>query len=282
VIGGAKVQGAKVHRALVLGALVLGALVLGAAAPLRAQALADRLQASAPTAGVGWVGYRVPMVAGNHRVCCDGCRLEQHGDNVTVNNSRVVLEPPHELLVLARFENRTLSRLRSFSPDCEIDASGTTLSWIANVSGDESVAWLSSLVTRAPASTSSRDRILDSALAALAFEGGDRATNALIALAKTNASTHVRSQSLFWLAQRAGQAALATITNAVDNDPETEVKRRAVFALSQMPADEGVPKLIEVARGNKNPEVRKQAFFWLGQSKDPRAVAFFEEVLLKK
>ncbi len=48
-----------------------------------------------------------------------------------------------------------------------------------------------------------------------------------------------------------------------------------------MPADEGVPKLIEIARTNRNPVVRKQAMFWLGQSKDPRAVKFFEDVLTK-
>jgi HEAT repeat protein len=52
-----------------------------------------------------------------------------------------------------------------------------------------------------------------------------------------------------------------------------------VFALSQLPKDEGVPKLIEVARTNRNPQVRKQAMFWLGQSKDARAVKFFEEIL---
>jgi hypothetical protein len=52
--------------------------------------------------------------------------------------------------------------------------------------------------------------------------------------------------------------------------------------LSQMPRDEGVPKLIDVARANRNPEVRKQAMFWLGQSNDPRAVKFFEDILLKK
>ena len=59
------------------------------------------------------------------------------------------------------------------------------------------------------------------------------------------------------------------------------MKKKAVFALSQLPADEGVPKLIQVARSNRNPEVRKQAIFWLGQSRDPRALAFFEEVLLR-
>ena len=67
-----------------------------------------------------------------------------------------------------------------------------------------------------------------------------------------------------------------------ERDPETEVKRKAVFALSQLPHDEGVPKLIEIARTHRTPEVRKQAFFWLGQTKDPRAIQFFEEILLKK
>ena len=92
----------------------------------------------------------------------------------------------------------------------------------------------------------------------------------------------VRSEAIFWLGQKAGKAAAAAITDRIDNDPNTEVKKRAVFALSQMPAAEGVPLLINAARTNPNPEVRKQAMFWLGQSKDPKALAFFEEVLLKK
>ena len=54
-----------------------------------------------------------------------------------------------------------------------------------------------------------------------------------------------------------------------------------MFALSQLPKDEGVPLLIKVARTNTNLEVRKQAMFWLGQSKDPRAIDFFSEVLRK-
>ena len=52
-----------------------------------------------------------------------------------------------------------------------------------------------------------------------------------------------------------------------------------MFALSQLPKDEGIPKLVRVARANRNREVRKDAMFWLGQSNDPRALAFFEEVL---
>ena len=91
----------------------------------------------------------------------------------------------------------------------------------------------------------------------------------------------IRSDALFWLAQRAGQQAAATIAEAIDRDPDTDVKKRAVFALSQLPKDEGVPKLMDVAKNNRNAAVRQQAMFWLGQSNDPRALKFFEDILLK-
>ena len=103
----------------------------------------------------------------------------------------------------------------------------------------------------------------------------------LLRFAKEDVSPVVRGEALFWLAQKAGQRVAAEITAAIENDPDTEVKKRAVFALSQLPKDEGIPLLINVAKTNKNPIVRKQAMFWLGQSKDPRAVGFFAEVLAK-
>ena len=101
----------------------------------------------------------------------------------------------------------------------------------------------------------------------------------MIRMAKDDESAHVRGQALFWLAHKAGEKAVGAIQGAIENDPDTEVKKKAVFALSQLPKDEGVPKLIEVAKSNHNREVRKQAMFWLGQSNDPRALAFFEEIL---
>jgi len=101
----------------------------------------------------------------------------------------------------------------------------------------------------------------------------------LVRMARGDESPKVRRQALFWLGQKAGAKALATIEGAIENDPDTEVKKRAVFALSQMPKDEGVPRLMEIARSHRNLEVRRQAMFWLGQSNDPRALAFFEEIL---
>jgi HEAT repeat protein len=63
---------------------------------------------------------------------------------------------------------------------------------------------------------------------------------------------------------------------------EREVRKQAVFALSQRPKQDGVPALIQIARTNRDPEIRKTALFWLGQSKDPRALALFEEILTRR
>jgi HEAT repeat protein len=105
------------------------------------------------------------------------------------------------------------------------------------------------------------------------------AIDTLTGVARRDGSPVVRGEALFWLAQKAGRKAAGAITEAIERDPDTKVKERAVFALSQLPQDDGVPKLIDVARTNRNPAVRKQAMFWLGQSKDPRALEFFVEVL---
>ena len=105
------------------------------------------------------------------------------------------------------------------------------------------------------------------------------AVETLIGTARTHSDREVRAEAIFWLGQKAGARAASAITERIEQDPDTEVKKRAVFALSQLPKDEGVPLLIKVARTNPNPAVKKQAMFWLGQSKDPRAIDFFAEVL---
>lgn len=125
------------------------------------------------------------------------------------------------------------------------------------------------------------DRFREHAIFGLNVSREPEAVAALIDIAKHDPAAQVRGQALFWLGQKAGERATQAIQDAINNDPETEVKKRAVFALSQLPHEQGVPLLIQVARTNRNREVRKQAMFWLGQSNDPRALSFFEEVLLR-
>lgn len=124
-------------------------------------------------------------------------------------------------------------------------------------------------------------RVREKVAFALSRSSEPEALDEMMHMARNDSDGHVRGQALFWLAHKAGTKAAGAITEAIENDPETAVKRRAVFALSRLPKDEGVPLLIQVARTNKNPAVRKQAVFWLGQSNDPRALAFFEEILTR-
>jgi hypothetical protein len=304
-----------------------------------------------------WIGYAVPMIPGDHNMCCNGnssglnccgtCRLEgRETGNVTSGDTRrVPLEAGKSLFVLFRVEKGQVQKIRAFTEECQLDAGGLPFHWLTGVRPADSTSLLASMVRASETEDKAANRLADSALAALAFHddaSADRvfeqstaanqpesirerasfwlgaargrkgydilrrmmsddpsarvrekvvfalsiskepeAVATMIEAAKRDKSDHVRGQALFWLGQKAGKKAVSAIADAIENDPETEVKKKAVFALSQLPADEGVPRLIQVARTHKNPAVRKQAMFWLGQSKDPRALAFFEEVLTR-
>jgi hypothetical protein len=149
-----------------------------------------------------------------------------------------------------------------------------TAFWLGAVRGKPGYELLRRMLRDDPS-----ERVRDKVVFALSISKEPEAVGAMIDAAHNDKSPHVRGQALFWLAQKAGKQAVSAITEAIEKDPETEVKKRAVFALSQLPKEEGVPLLIQVARTNRNPAARKQAIFWLGQSKDPRALSFFEEVL---
>ena len=247
------------------------------------------IENAAGKAGTAWVGYAVPIVAGEHSMCCwngdangccNGCRLERttgSGSFVSQpSGSPVKLEGSTQLYVLYRVESGSINRIRIFSEDCALDAGGLVLHWLTGVRAADSVSVLAAF-----GESGATRPVADGALSALAMHADSSALERLVASARQGTTTHVRGQALFWLAQRAGDKAIGVITDAIANDPETDVKRRAVFALSQLPKDDGVPRLIQVARTHTNPVVRKQAMFWLGQSNDPRALKFFEEILFK-
>ena len=233
--------------------------------------IARDLPALAATLGEPmWIGYAQPMIDGNHEMCDywnDGRRMTQSTDPI-------LLEPADFFFVMFRVEDKQITRIRTYSANCPLDAGGKAVHWFNNVSVNDSVNYMKAFM-----SPNATRRMNDSALTVLALTEGDRPLNELLTLAQSGPTAQIKGQALFWLAQRAGQKAIGTITAAIENDPDTKVKEKAVFALSQLPKDEGVPLLIQQARNNKNPAVRKQAMFWLGQSKDPRAVKFFEEIL---
>jgi hypothetical protein len=219
----------------------------------------------------GWVAYRVEKAFGRGSLC-DGGRT-----------ARVYLEPASEFLVLVRLEGGAVARLRTVTPDCDVDAGGQRVISLEGLGAEDNATWMATLVSppTGTSTQSSRSTLVNTAIGALALDRHERALDSLLALARNDPRSRVRSQSLFWLAQRAGQQAVSQISQSIDQDPETEVRRKAVFALSQLPESQGVPLLMQVARTHRDPVVRRQAMFWLGQSGDPRAVSFFEEILTR-
>jgi HEAT repeat protein len=217
-----------------------------------------------------WLAFEIATTPGD-RWMCDWNEWTRQQPAATAAR----LEPAESAYVFVRFEASRVDRVKLFSPGCAIDAGGRPVDWLTGVPATESVRALTTLARGI------ERKVADGALAALSMHGAPAALTAVIDIARSGPTPHTRGQALFWLAQRAGSQSAAAIDEALARDPDTVVKKQAVFALSQLPADQGVPRLIDVARAHSNAVVRKQAMFWLGQSKDPRALTFFESVLLK-
>jgi HEAT repeat protein len=307
-------------------------------------AAVNRLQHSN---GPLWLGYEVAAVPRSHFSMCSGdtessaengcCGVYQlEGSNNNFRSSDGDGAAKANINILVRIDQGAIEKIRFIGAGCRLDAGGLPFTWLTDVNADDSVAWLSSLVT------SDNKRHSDEALAAIAMHETGKATAALqefassanplwlrekaafwlgagrghdgylalkklegdpdpefrkklsfdlfvshdpaaiddvIHMAKSDQDVGVREQAIFWVGQKAGAKAVAMLKDTVENDPEVAVKKKAVFALSQLPKDEAVPELLHVAQTNPSPEVRKDAMFWLGQTHDPRALAYFEQIL---
>ena len=233
------------------------------------QGLAREIQSIVDRGTAAWIGYSVPLLR----------RSNASPRSSDWWGGRCRLEPPTELVVLARVEAKALIELRSLTIDCDVDAAGMPLVWLDGVNADESVKWLASLAGT-PATTS-RDRMANAALGALAQHASPAAAAPLVSLARTGATAQARTRALSLLAVRPAEQSLATITTVIDQDADRQVRRQAVSSLGRLADGAGVPRLMELARTHQDAEVRKQAMMALGQSRDPRAVDFLSQILTK-
>jgi HEAT repeat protein len=245
------------------------------------------------------------------------------------------LEPPAQALILFRVESRTADRIRTVSPDCEIDGGGVPLHWLNDVNPAQSVALLAGFVTpgenalggamnaiavhegaaggealdrfaasgqpqsirlravsalgwargrhgfevlKALLATDADERVCERAISAIASSKEPQAVDVLIAVARTGKNPRLRAQAVGELARKPGPGILGTLGDALqDEDPQ--VQRRAVNALREVPDGQGIPLLIQVVKTSHNEQLRKEAMNSLRDSRDPRALSFFEDVL---
>lgn len=118
----------------------------------------------------------------------------------------------------------------------------------------------------------------DEAIAAAAFSDAANLGPEFTRLVRDQSATlQSRKQALFWL----GQVGEST-QDLVNLDGSLEgatMREQYTFVLSQRRDDPSLDKLIDIARRDPDLGVRKQAMFWLGQSREPRAIQFFKDVL---
>jgi hypothetical protein len=103
----------------------------------------------------------------------------------------------------------------------------------------------------------------------------------LLDLAKNDPDAEVRAKAVYYVPARSGDRAISDVVAIVDKDPNTTVKEQGVAGLGQLPKDGGLTALIQLARTSTNATVRKAAVTQIGRSKDPRAVAFLEEIIAR-
>jgi len=245
-----------------------------------------------------WIGWTVPSV----RTYSLGCEYVSH-DGWSAPGV-VHLEPPDHAVVLFRVVNRAVERIRALSPDCEIDAGGVPVHWLNDVKSAESVALLAGFA-------SDPEMAHNGALSAIAVHEGAAADETLDRFAAAGQPEDLRRRAIGWLGSARGHHGFETLsrllasdtspalrTRAIGaiaesrepdalslliatarNDRDAQVQRRAISALGNLRAGKGVPVLIEIAQTSKSPDMRKHAMNALDQTHDPRAVAFFEQVL---
>jgi hypothetical protein len=124
-------------------------------------------------------------------------------------------------------------------------------------------------------------RVRERAVSSLANSRQPEALDLLTSIAKTDPDPRLRQQAVSGLGRKSGAPIVATLTGIVEKDSDKTVQRRALSALQSMPDGEGVPILIQLARSERDLDLRKQAMTSLQHSRDPRALAFFEEVIRK-
>ncbi len=209
-----------------------------------------------------WIGYSVPSVR-SYGLGCEYVR-----DNPATAGV-VHLEPPDHAVILLRVEQNTVNRIRTLSPDCEIDAGGTPVHWLSDVQPAQSVALLTSMIP---------ERGAGSAVSAIALHSdasADQALERFLASAQPQ-SVRLRAASAM---QWRGRHGVEVLKNVIANDSDERVKERAVSALANMREPEALDLLLSLASNDPNSAVRRQAISGMGRRPGANVIPVLSKVI---
>jgi hypothetical protein len=207
-----------------------------------------------------WIGYSVPSVRTYDGL---GCEYVWDGDGNRGPGSGVVhLEPPDHMVVLMRVEDNKVSRLRTVSPECQIDAGSVPFHWLNDVQPAQSIALLASL-----ASTSGN------AMHAIAMHADPAADQALERFLANDQPQGIRSRAVGYFGSIRGRSGFEVLKRVMANDPDIRVRERAVSTLGNIREPEAAELLTSIAKTNPDARLRTQAVSALGRKSGSATIA---------
>lgn len=235
-------------------------------------------------AGAVWIGYTIPVEAKDRTMCCFddwrqrsnnrccfGCNLEKSNNNFfngRVDNSTSScenLEPADFAFVMLRSQDGVLTKARTFSRDCGLDAAGLNVYWIDNVNPVESIKYLTKLV-QSETDGSHKKTVGGEAVYAIAIHNNPAADMALESLLAPTGPRRIREEVAIMLGSERGERGLAVLRKIVTSDSDEKFREEALVGFSQSGTDAGLRDLVDIGKTDPSSRVRGQAIFWLGQA----------------
>jgi hypothetical protein len=156
----------------------------------------------------------------------------------------------------------------------EVSVRRQAASTLTSLRGAHGVATVSKLI---PAAKDTEDR---RSLVSALGQSRDASAVPVLKNLMSDSDVNVRSEAVYYYVIRGGIAVVPDALRTVATDKSDSVRKRAISAIGRLPADASVPQLLQIARATSTDAVsRKEAVNALSQSKDPRAIAFMEEIL---
>lgn len=238
--------------------------------------------------GPVWIGYSVPAIPGEHHICCNNwahdlgsccgtCRLDgrDHGVSFGAQAGACKATLAATFFIFIRFEDASMTQVRTFSPDCTIDAASSTIYWLQDVEPAQSVAYLESGLKQGESR-----REGDEIVSAIALHDGTQATAALEKLVQPGQPSQLRGHAAFWMGSTRGAHGLDVLLKLIPSDQDGEFLEQAVFAISQSSEhDRAFDELIRLARKDPRHDVREHSLFWLAQEAGKKAAGTITDAI---
>lgn len=230
--------------------------------------------------GDDWIGYSVEPRPGI-KVCGGNwnngnCNAELSDDDNGMSTQNFDdgedgFEVIRELQILFRVNNGRVDRVRTFTNDCDVKASGVTVHWLGDVPSSESIALLSEYISRTPSTKREREKFHSRAAGALAHHADPAALLAMQKVAASQEDDQLRGEIVFWLGESDDPATIKFLMDLINDDPSEHVREQAIFALSHNDSPQATDAIIATARTNDDRDVRSKALFWLAQKAGKKA-----------